>query len=236
MGPVETYGGGVPTQQLPAAIYWRRRLLVLAGLIGFIWIITALWPGGGSSGERPDEAKPTGTASTEPVDQEPTTENGPVDVRLTSGKAACDPTNVRVTPTVRSGQRSRQPVEIGLVMSTTAKKSCTLSVKDADLIAIISANKKPVWDSTVCKQSLLSEPVELTARWSTLVLTEWSGRGSGTNCSKKVGWAPGGDYTVEAGTLGGEPGKVTFSLKKAEPSPKPSESEGTDKKDEKKTD
>lgn len=224
-----------PQTTLPAAVYWRRRLLVLAGAIAFIWIVVSLWPSGGGSD---NTTKPTPTAAatgTELAAEEPTVDNGPVDVRLTSGSAACDPTKVRVTPTVRAGQRSQAAVEIGLVMSTTAEKSCTLSPQDADLIAVISANKKPVWDSTVCKQSLLAEPVKLTARWATVVLTEWSGRGSGTNCSKKIGWAPGGDYTVQAGTLGGEPGKVTFKLEKAAPEPTPTPTKKDTKKDEKKS-
>lgn len=212
---------------------------MLAGLFAVLWVVVTLWPGGGSPA--PEAEPPTASANlTQAADTDPSgdtsqaddakqaaaqddgRDDGPVEVRLTSGSGACDPTTVRVTPTVREGQRSRKPVEVGLVMSTTSDKPCTLTPKDADLIMVISANKRPVWDSTVCKQSPLTKPIELSPRWATLVLTEWSGRGSGTNCSRSQGWAPGGDYTVQAGTLGGEPGKTTFKLKAA-PKPKPTE-------------
>jgi len=194
-------------------VFWRRRLLVLAALIAILWAAVSFWPQGGDD---PATTPTKNTATPTPV--QATATDGPVNVTLPTGTSSCDPQKVRVTPSVRDGQQGGGEVEIGLVMSTTEDKSCTLTPANADLIAIISANDKAVWDSTVCKQSLLTEPVQLTAEWSTLVLTTWSGRGSGSTCSKKEGWAPGGDYTVQAGTLGGEPGKTVFKLKAA---PKP---------------
>lgn len=208
-------------QQLPAAVYWRRRLLVVAVLIALVWVALQLLP----DGDDDPSPKATPTATQAPV--EATVPDGPVQVRLTSAGDACDPQQVRVTPTVRPKQKNRGEVEIGLVMSTASEKPCTLSPGDADLIAIISANDKAVWDSTVCKQSLLTEPVELTARWATLVLTTWSGKGSGSTCSAKEGWASAGDYVVQAGTLGGEPGKTTFTLD-ARPEPKKNETPKSD--------
>ena len=194
-------------------MFWRRRLLVLALLIAVLWAVVSFWPHGSDD---PTTSPTTPTSPPTPV--QATATDGPVNVTLATGTESCDPEKVRVTPTVRDGQQAGGKVEIGLVMSTTEEQSCTLTASNASLIAVISANDKAVWDSTVCKQSLLTESVQLTAQWSTLVLTNWSGRGSGGSCSSKEGWAPGGDYTVQAGTLGGEPGKTTFKLKAA---PKP---------------
>jgi len=196
---------------------------VLAGAIAVIWAVMTVWPGG-------EKAGPVPQATVDPADVEPVqaaTVDGPVQVTLSAGTTACDPQQVRVTPTVPADQQAGGEVEIDLVMSTTAEASCTLSPSDADLIAIISANDKAVWDSTVCKTSLLTAPVELTAGWATVVTTKWSGRGSGGSCSAKEGWAPGGDYVVRVGTLGGEPGKTSFDLAAA---PKPKKTDEPDDK------
>ncbi len=202
-------------------MFWRRRLLVLAGVIALVWIALQVAPGGSADRPAPKSsptaAQPTAVAASD----------GTIPVNLSTDDRACDPQQVRVTPTVRPKQENRGAVDIGLVVSTTETTSCTLQPGDADLVAIISANDKAVWDSTVCKQSLLTEPVELSARWATFVVTEWSGRGSGSTCSKKEGWAPAGTYLVEAGTLGGEPGKASFSLL-ARPAPKATQDAKTD--------
>lgn len=200
---------------MPAEIYWRRRLLVLALLIGLIWIGTKVFGGGDDPKAEPE---PTATA-TATVAPEPAPTEGVLNVKLVSATKDCDPEKIRVTPTVKSGQLTKAPVTVGLVVSSTDKAACTLTPAVADLLVVISANKVAVWDSTVCKTSLLSDPVAISPGWATLAETTWSGRGSGSKCSAKEGFATPGSYTIQAGTLGGEPGKATFTLDAA-PKPK----------------
>lgn len=205
-------------RRLPAEIYWRRRLLALAGLILVVWIVLRLVGGGDdepTAAPKPS-ATPTASATVAPT----SATDGVVDVTLVSSTTACDPEQVRVTPSVRPGQRADGPVDVGLVVSSTARKACTLEPKDAELLAVIDANGTPIWDSTVCKEALLDTPVALSPQWATFVTVEWSGRGSGSRCSAKEGYATPGTYTVQIGTLGGEPGKTTFALE-ARPTPKP---------------
>ncbi|WP_162891048.1 hypothetical protein [Aeromicrobium sp. A1-2] len=210
-------------RRLPAEIYWRRRLLLLAVLIGLVWVVLRLVGGD----DKPDAAPgpvATTTASAAPA-AAPLTD-GTIEVTLVSASRSCDPEKIRMSPTVGSGQLTRGPVEIGLVVSSTEKTACTLTPEDADLVAVISANKTAIWDSTLCKVSLLEDPVAISPRWSSLVTATWSGRGSGTSCSDKEGYASPGGYTVQVGTLGGEPGKATFTLK-ARPTPKPTKTTPT---------
>ncbi len=141
-------------------------------------------------------------------------------MKLVSATRGCDPEKIRVTPTVSSGQLTQTAVVIGLVVSSTETTACTLTPSAADLLVVISANKVAVWDSTVCKTSLLTAPVAISPGWATLAQASWSGRGSGSKCSAKEGFATPGKYTIQAGTLGGEPGKTTFTLNPA-PKPKP---------------
>ncbi len=199
---------------MPAEIYWRRRLLFLAIVIAVVWLGMQVFGGGDDPKAEPE---PTATATTT-AKPEPAPTDGVLSVNLVSATRACDPEKIRVTPTVKSDQLTKAPVVVGLVISSTETKACTLTPSDADLLVVISANKVAVWDSTVCKTSLLTTPVAISPGWSTLVQSSWSGRGSGSKCSTKEGFATPGTYAIQAGTLGGEPGKTTFVLK---PAPKP---------------
>ncbi len=201
---------------MPAEIYWRRRLLFLAVIIALIWIGTQVFGGGDDPKAKP-RATATATATVTPV---PAPTDGVLSVNLVSATRACDPEKIRITPTVKPGQLTKAPVGIGLVVSSTETKACTLTPAAADLLVVISANKVAVWDSTVCKTSLLTTPAAISPSWATLVQASWSGRGSGSRCSAKEGFATPGTYTIQAGTLGGEPGKTSFVLKPA-PKPKP---------------
>jgi hypothetical protein len=193
---------------LPAEIYWRRRLLALAAVIAVVWGVLHFVSGGDDSPAQP-KATATATATAAPT---VAPVDGVVQVNLTTQTRACNPEKIRITPTVEPGQHTKGPVTIGLVVSSTETTSCTLSPSDADLVAVISANKTPIWDSTVCKTSLLTAPVAISARWATLVDTTWNGRGSGGKCATKEGYATPGKYVIQAGTLGGEPGKATFTI------------------------
>lgn len=210
---------------MPAEIYWRRRLLVLAAIIALVWGVLQLT--GDDDSPTAKQQKPAPTTTT-PVATPANRLNGAVKVSLSTGSQACDAEKVRVTPTVGSGQLTKGPVVVGLVVSSTEGAACTLTPAAADLLVVISANKTAVWDSTVCKASLLREPVSISPRWATLVQTTWSGRGSGSACSPKEGYASPGSYTIQAGTLGGEPGKASFTLK-PKPKPKPTSSTNTPK-------
>lgn len=202
---------------MPAEIYWRRRLLALAVVIAVVWGIMQLASGGGDDNPA---TKPTATA-TVATTTAPTVApvDGVVDVSLVTATRPCNPEKIRITPTVEPGQHTKGDVTIGLVVSSTETTACTLSPIDADLVAVITANKTAIWDSTVCKTSLLTAPVAISPRWASLIDTTWTGRGSGGKCAKKEGYATPGKYVIQAGTLGGEPGKATFTLTTA-PKPK----------------
>jgi hypothetical protein len=199
----------VSQRRLPAEIYWRRRLLLLAVLILIAWVGLHFWPGAGSD-ERPVSA-PVTTATPSPTPK-PAPTDGTTTVALSSDSSACNPESIRINPSVPDGQHTRGPVDVDLTISSTSKTPCTFTAVSADVLVVISAGKTAIWDSTVCKTALLGDPVNLSPGWSTVVPAEWSGRGSGPACSKKEGWATPGSYTIQIGTLGGEPGKTKFTL------------------------
>lgn len=209
-------------RRLPAEIYWRRRLLALAVVIALVWVALRLTGAMGGSDDEPKAAPTTPAPTTAATTKTPVeTTDGLVDVTLVGSTRDCDPQEVRVTPTVRPGQLTKAPVDIGLVVSSTSKRPCTLTPAVADDIAVISANGTAVWDSTVCKQGLIDKPIALSASWATVATVQWSGRGSGARCNSGEGYASPGTYTLQIGTLGGEPGRTTFKLA-AKPAPQPS--------------
>lgn len=220
-----------PTRRpLPRAIYWRRRFLLLAVVLLVVWLVVRLWPGG-SDDSRPaaapsPSASASGSATASPTPSPTPSRSAQSDaqVTLTATSTACTPESVRMTPTVPEDQSARQAVRVELLISTTAKKGCTLDPGDTDLIAVIKSGDTAVWDSTVCKTALLDEPVALSPGWATAASARWSGRGSGPACSPREGWASPGTYTLRIGTLGGEPGATTFKLVQPKPKPKPSPS------------
>lgn len=203
-------------RRLPAEIYWRRRLLLLALVLLLAWGATKAFGGEGNA-DKP-VAKPTAKPTTAVTIAAAV--DGKVTVNLSSGTATCDPEKVRVTPSVRSGQYVGAAVKVSMIVSTTQKDPCILNAKTADLLVVISANKAPVWDSSVCKAALLSTPVSVSPRWSTVAATTWTGRGSGKKCATKEGFASPGTYVIKSATLGGEPGQDTFKLVN-KPKPKP---------------
>jgi hypothetical protein len=120
---------------------------------------------------------------------------------------------------VADGQPAQQPVNVDLTIATTTKRPCLFKPKTYDPLAIVSRDGKRVWDSSVCKEPVASTTLELVPGWSTVVRIPWMPRKSGKACEGTEAWLPAADYTLEVGTLGGEPGKASFEL--AAPPPVP---------------
>ncbi|MEO6472859.1 MAG: hypothetical protein ABIR57_12810 [Aeromicrobium sp.] len=215
-------------RRVPAEIYWRRRLLVLAVIILLAWGGIQIF--GGDKADKPvAKAKPTAT-TVAPTVAPPV--NGKFTVNLATGTATCEPGKVLVSPAVKPGQFTGGEVDVTMSVSTTQSEPCILNAKTAKLLVVISANKAPVWDSDVCKTALLTSPVAISPKWATVVETTWSGRGSGPKCSPKEGFASPGTYVIKSATLGGEIGQATFHIANK---PKPKPTEPTDNKSDKKS-
>ncbi len=203
-------------RRLPAEIYWRRRLLVLAAILLLVWGAVKLFDGDDSpkpraAAEPTVSSAPTPTAAVNPV----------TEAKLAAATKRCDPEKVRISPTVKDAQYSDEPVDMSFMLSTTQKESCIFDAKAADLLIVINANGSAIWDSSVCQEALFPEPVTIAAKWATAAHVTWSGRGSGSSCSKKESYGGPGSYLIRAATLGGEPGSDNFTLiRKPKPKPK----------------
>lgn len=226
--------------QLGRDVYWRRRLLVLAVLIAIVWGIVQLV--GLFTGSSKDENKVTQPDAT-PTVSAPTT-SGPtsaqeqsespapvielgtqVPLALTTSSTACEPENIRTVAMIPEEQQAGGPVAVELLISTLDSTACTFTPSKKDLLVVIEANDKAVYDSNVCKESFLANPVVIAQGFGTLVRTTWSGRGSGKACSPAEGFVHGGKFTLKVSAYGGEPDQTEFALAAApKPTPTPTPS------------
>lgn len=211
--------------------------MVLAAVIGLVWLglqIVELASGAGKSptssqapaGVKDAPPPPAGEGPAQVTADPPGELPTAVPVGLVTVADACDPENIRIQPFVPSEQRAGSEVELEFLVSTVDGSACTFTPIAKELLLVIEANKQAVYDSTVCRDSILDRPVVVARGFATLVRATWNGRGSGPACSPREGWAPGGKYRLRVGTLGGEPGTVKFNLGAApKPKPKPKKTE-----------
>ena len=207
------------SRPLPPEIYRRRRIAVgLLALLVVVVVVLAVRAAFGGG----DDTTSTSTSTPSPSPSESAEQvapDGTVPVSLTTGTEPCDPTTVRITPSVPAEQAAGGDVSVVLTVSSTQAEGCVLDAEAADLVVVIDDGQAPVYDSTACPTSLLATPVTLSPEWATVTTVTWSGRVSGGTCGDAEAFVPGGDYTLKLGTLGGEPGAVSFSLAEAPPAP-----------------
>lgn len=204
--------------------FWRRRLLAVAVVFLVVWVAVQLLkddpePTGGQA--KPTTTVTTTTPATQSVAPEaPKPKGGATVAKVAVGTGNCEIDKIVIKPAVPVNQFAGGVVKLNLNVSTTATTPCTLTPDKSKLVAIIRSNDSAVWDSSVCKSSLLTQPVSVAPGWTTVVPAAWSGRGSGTNCSPGNAFSSQGTYVLRVATLGGEPSGTEFRLLK-KPKPKP---------------
>jgi len=202
-------------------VYWRRRLLVLAALIGLVWGVLQvidLVRGDDASTAAEPTAQPTSAATSAPTT--PPTTAPPADqvpVAIETAATVCEPENVRIVPSVAAGQEAGAPVRIDLMVTALDGKACTFRPKADEMLAVVDTDRAPIYDSSVCRAAFFDQAIAIPEGWGTVTTIEWNGRGSGTACGPSEGFAPAGTYTLKIGTYGGEPGETTFKLAQRAP-------------------
>lgn len=240
------YGGRVSSPQFSRDVYWRRRLFVLAALIALVWGIVQIAgllkrsepensganpPGAATKSAAPSPTGPTPAGDSD-EEQTPVIEPGQqVPLALKTSDVECEPENIRTVAMVPEDQQAGGPVNVELLISTLDSSACTFAPARRDLLVVIEANDKPIYDSTVCKESFLATPVVIAEGFGTLVRTTWSGRGSGKACSPVEGFVHGGKFVLKASAFGGEPDQTRFALAaapKPTPTPTPTNTDATE--------
>lgn len=183
---------------LPAAVYWRRRLVVLAGLAMVILIITYACTGDSTSGN-PQQADPqratspsaTQSAST-PVTSSATPTRTPAATFTLPGRpanASCTDDEIAVTAAASPAEIvSGQPVDFSIKIKNTSNRTCQRDIgADVQELRLLYQDRI-IWSSDDCNPNTGTDvrtfqpgqEVSFTRRWD----HRRSRSGDGTvNCS-----------------------------------------------------
>jgi hypothetical protein len=241
-----------PRGRKPAAVYWRRRIVVLAVAAGLVLAVTR-WVGGddaaaGGSGPTVNSAVETSSESPSPsptpkrkhraknrqATKDKQQAKQQVTTTLREPQGVCEPGEVVVVPDVVDSVASR-PVPLRLGFSTTADRGCTLELSGKDLALEVTSGDDLIWQLSSCPGAFDRQELVLRPGWVGYTQVTWNGRRGDDTCADTNEYAKPGYYWAEAAVLGGEPARGQFKLEEPPPPPKKKKSkvdqDGAEEKD-----
>jgi hypothetical protein len=194
-----------------AAVYWRRRVAVLAismsVLAGITWSTAALVGGAGLSGKtamgRPGLTdRRTSQASGAVV----TSSGGQNNVAAESGLAvpaqgsrSCPVGDVVVTLSATQASYSAwQQPQFAVDVVSLASYPCSFDIGAAHVVLQISADSAQVWTSADCAEGLASRPATLRRSVPAVVAMIWDEQYSSAGCPVPGRAVVAGSYTARA--------------------------------------
>lgn len=125
-----------PVGPQPPAVYWRRRLLVLLGILAVVVVIVLIVvrPGAGEGEPAPT---PADTPSNTPAAQDPSD--------------TCDPAVIRIEPvTDAASYPSGVQPQISMTITNTGSRACTYDVGPGQQEYVIMSGSDLIWRSSDC--------------------------------------------------------------------------------------
>lgn len=220
---------------LPAGVYWRRRMFVLA-LAGTLVFVIASWLGGGSDASDDEvpvaqqaggevEASQTITVRDRPKGRKAKRNAGPIGPTfdpsvLVEPDGNCDPADVRITPRVEEAVAGEE-VTIGLSLQTVQADACYFRIGPDKIALKITRRGQEIWTSRECPDGVPAESVVVRRAVATVVPMTWDARASDPTCSNRRQWLFPNGFEITAAALGGEPTGTDFELASAAPETSP---------------
>jgi hypothetical protein len=220
---------------LPAGVYWRRRMLLLATALVLVFGLARIL-GAGSDASSPTErvspvaAVPSGTStvtrSAGPVSAVRPHRDAPgagatndrkgerekhVAPVLAAPSGPCADEDIAVTPTVPDPVAGRD-VSLVLELRSIEAEACTWEVSADTLTLKITSGKDLIWATRQCPRAVPSRAVVVRRDVPTSVGVTWNARRSDEGCPKQTEWAMPGYYHVHVAALAGEPADEQFEL------------------------
>lgn len=158
-----------PVGPEPSKVYWRRRLIVLAGLLAVIAIIVLIIVRPGSSSPAGSSATPPASATSAPATTSPPAAAGePQNVEAAAPAdgqtAACDAANIQVTPvTDADTYAAGVNPQLSLSLTNTGGTACSINVGTAQQVYTIRSGEEQYWVSTDCQASPTDMPTVIDA-------------------------------------------------------------------------
>ncbi len=251
-GPHAARGPQLTRGPLPAAIYWRRRVVALGAVIALVALVVVpirLVTGGGDDApaqvalagtdQSPTtSASATGTPTAEGTTQAENTQKNQKNQKnqkktapaLPEPQGTCAPEDIVVRPKVADAVAGRA-VTVTLHLRTRLAEACTWELSRSSFTWKLTSGSDEIWTSRECPRAVPSR--ELVVRRDTVATTElsWGGRRSDAECSRLTAWALPGWYHVTVAALAGEPRSSQFELRAPTPatitaSPEPKKKTG----------
>ena len=199
-----------PVGPEPASVYWRRRIVVILGVLVVLALLWWLISPGGS-------AQPA-ASSTSPTPLPTLTAASPSASSSASGSpavsgAACLDTDIAVTVTTAQQTYSvGGPVEFVMKISNTGTAACVRDVGPAANTFTVTSGGFDVWSSDACTGTGESQEEEIPVGEAFAVKGTWDGTVTANGCGASATPAEAGAYQVEAtnGAVTSDP--VSFSL------------------------
>ncbi|WP_369140619.1 MucR family transcriptional regulator [Modestobacter versicolor] len=220
-----------PVGPLPTAVYWRRRLLVLVGVVGVLggggWL-GATVATGGTSPDDPVVAGATGAAPEPALEQVvpslaavqvPT--RGPVDPgtaepaaagRVSGGACGDDMISVGVRANPSSTAVGSKPT-FDLVVTNTSAVPCVRTLdKGLQEIVLLDGSGNRVWGSNDCYPEASSDQRTLQPGESVVFPVLWSGLSSAPGCAAARTTPGAGSYVLRGRLDAAISGDTAFTL------------------------
>ena len=144
-----------PVGRQPPSVYWRRRLLVLLGLIAVIVVIVLIIVRPGGTPTANPSKSPTPSATSPSATPTPTFTSA-------AGGEACNPGQIAIAAITDSNSYA-SGVQPALSMSITniGSAPCTFDVGTAAQEYIITSGTDRIWSSKDCQTGAVANPVVL---------------------------------------------------------------------------
>ena len=214
-----------PVGNLPASVYWRRRVLVVIPLVALVVLTfyVALSPGGKNDSTSPvastsSLSSPPATSSspaaspTTSTSPTPTTSAPPSSAPATA-VAACVATSLQVAAvtSAKSYKVGTEPV-LSLQVTNTGMKPCTQDLADGQIVLTVYNGDARVWGSHDCKIEPGTDVSTLSPNRPVKLSITWTGTSSVPGCKAQRVRVAAGTYTLKASlaSITGTP--TTFTL------------------------
>lgn len=193
-----------PVGPEPASVYWRRRIVVILGVLIVLFLIWTLIKPSGSS--------PAAASSPSALPTLATTAPAPSGSPVASG-APCEDAVISVTVTSdQSAFTLGSPATFVMKIANTGTTDCSRDVGPAANTFTVTSGGFDVWSSDACSPSTDTQVETIPAGEAFAVKGTWDGSVSANGCGASAAAAEAGAYQVVAtnGDVSSEP--VAFSI------------------------
>ncbi len=198
-----------PVGPEPASVYWRRRIVVILGVLVVLALVWWLISPGGSPAPTAASASPSPlpTLSTPATSPTPSGSASPA----VSG-APCQDTDIVVSVTTAQTAPAGGPVEFVMKIANEGAEACVRDVGPAANTFVVTSGGFDVWSSDDCTDPGESQEEEIPAGEAYAVKGTWDATVTANGCGASATAAQSGAYQVEATNAAVTSEPVTFSL------------------------